>query len=192
MADEVSSTDYWRGRWDRGETGWDLGGPCPVFVELIGSDRAPPLEGRLAFPGCGQGHDVTLFRDHGYDAVGFDFAREGDEPPIERLDVFELGTKYPAVFDTVVEYTCYCAIDPARRAEYSDAVFAALKPGGLLVALMFPMREQDGSGPPFGVEEHEIGGVFGRGMEMLSVETPTSSVEARLGKERLALFRKMG
>ena len=108
----------------------------------------------------------------------------------EKLDVFELGTRYPAAFDTIVEYTCYCAIDPARRSEYAESLSAALAPGGQLVALLFPMRDQDGEGPPFGVEEAEIGTVIGLGMELLSLETPKSSVEPRLGRERLAIFKK--
>lgn len=187
MAHEVSDPGFWSERWKKGETGWDLSGPCPVFVDLLGSKRAPP-KGRVAFPGCGAGHDVAYFRSRGYDAVGFDFALEREEPPIRRLDVFDLGRSYPARFDTIVEYTCYCAIDPARRAEYATSLFDALAPGGQLVALLFPIREQDGEGPPFGVEESEIGTVIGRGMELVTVETPSSSVEPRRGRERLAIF----
>jgi len=150
MAHEVSEAGYWSERWERGETGWDLSGPCPVFVDLLESARAPE-KGRVAFPGCGAGHDVAHFRSRGYDAVGFDFALQREEPPIEKLDVFDLGARYPEAFGAIVEYTCYCAIDPARRAEYSASLFAALAPGGHLIALLFPMREQDGKGPPFGV-----------------------------------------
>lgn len=188
MAD-VSKADYWSERYVNGETGWDLGGPCPVFAELLDSGRAPP-KGRVAFPGCGRGHDVALFRRHGYDAVGFDFAFESKDPPVERLDVFELGARYPEAFDAIVDYTCYCAIDPARRAEYAASLHAALRPGGRLIGLMFPIREQDGEGPPFGVEEREIEPVFGAGLELLHLETPKSSVKPRLGRERLAIFQK--
>ncbi|MHC4959787.1 MAG: methyltransferase domain-containing protein [Planctomycetota bacterium] len=184
-----NDASYWRGRWADGETGWDLGGPCPVFEELLGSQRRP-LPGRVAFPGCGGAHDVALFREHGYDAIGFDFVRRRDDVPIETLDVFEIGARYAGEFDAIVEYTCYCAIDPSRRPEYAASMHAALKPGGTLVALMFPMDKPVDEGPPYGIEEHEIVGVLGAGLELLYLETPASSVKPRLGRERLALFRK--
>jgi SAM-dependent methyltransferase len=185
---EVSTAEYWKERYRSGETGWDLGGPCPVFVDLLGGPRAPP-PGRVAFPGCGQGHDVRLFAERGYDAVGFDFALSSADPPIEQMDVFDLGRRYPEAFHTIVEYTCYCAIDPERREEYAGVLWSALKPGGLLVALLFPVEHKP-EGPPFGIDEAEIEDVLARDLEILEVTTPESSVEARLGRERLVLARK--
>jgi len=187
--DSVSESAYWQQRYRAGETGWDLGGPCPVFVELLDSAHAPP-PGRVAFPGCGRGHDVRLFRERGYDARGFDFAAAPDDVPVEQLDVFDLARRYPEAFDAVVEYTCYCAIDPARRPEYAAALRGALRPGGMLIALLFPVEVRDG-GPPFGVDESEIESVLAPGMEVVHVETPESSVEPRRGRERLAILRKL-
>jgi len=88
-----------------------------------------------------------------------------------------------------VEYTCYCAIEPSRRREYAAALRDALKPGGLLVALLFPVEAREG-GPPFGIDEREIEDVLAAGMDVLHVETPASSVEPRRGRERLAILRK--
>jgi len=34
---DVSNAGYWKDRYRSGEAGWDLGGPCPVFVELLRS-----------------------------------------------------------------------------------------------------------------------------------------------------------
>jgi SAM-dependent methyltransferase len=186
---DVSDKAYWDARYRAGETAWDLGGPCPVFVSLLDSPLAPP-RGRVAFPGCGAGHDVRLFLERGYDAVGFDFATRPPGLPVVAIDVFELGRRYPEAFDAVVEYTCYCAIDPRRRAEYAASLRGALRPGGLLVALAFPVEERE-EGPPYGIDEKEIAGVLGAGLELLHFETPTSSVEPRRGRERLALFRKL-
>lgn len=183
-ADQVSSSGYWRQRYAEDTTGWDLGGPCPVFEEFADGPRAPSPGSRVAFPGCGNAYDVYSWRARGHDAVGFDFAR--DLPHVEHVDVFELGRVYPAHFDAIVEYTCYCAIDPTRRAEYVEALAAALRPGGLVVALLFPFGERDG-GPPFPVREEEIDSVWGAAFRIESVETPASSVEPRLGRERLVL-----
>ncbi|MHC4933556.1 MAG: class I SAM-dependent methyltransferase [Planctomycetota bacterium] len=190
MQEEVRKAEYWQRRYREGETGWDLGGPCPVFVELLESPRAPPRDGRVAFPGCGHGHDVRHFRERGYDAVGFDFAGSPTDLPIERLDVFELGSRYPEAFSCVVEYTCYCAIPPAARPEYAASLRAALRPGGLLIALLFPVEEREDKAPPFGISEEEVHTVLGEGMEVLELETPSNSVKPRLGRERLAILRK--
>ncbi len=187
---DVSHSGFWKKIYAAGDAGWDLGGPCPVFEHLLRSDLAPP-RGRVAFPGCGTGHDVRLFLAAGYDAVGFDFAIEPKGIPFEHLDVFELGERHPAAFDVVVEYTCYCAIDPARRSEYAGALRAALKAGGRLIALLYPMEPRP-DGPPFGIDEAEIDTVLGAGLELLHVETPASSVESRRGRERLVIFRKPG
>lgn len=185
---EVSHPGYWSERYRQGDAPWDLGGPCPVFLDLLPRLGLPP-GARVAFPGCGSGHDVLLFRQHGYDAVGFDFADLPAVAPVERLDVFHLGERYPAAFSAIVEYTCYCAIDPARRREYAASLRAALAPGGLLVALLFPVDGRAG-GPPFAVEEREIHEVLGEGLTLLHLETPATSVGPRLGRERLAIFRR--
>lgn len=184
---DVSDASYWSARYREGETAWDLGGPCPVLVALLDTPHAPP-KGRVAFPGCGRGHDVAHWRARGYDAFGFDFAVRSDDPPIEPLDIFELGARHPRKFDVVVEYTCYCAIDPARRAEYAASLRAALRPGGTLVALLFPVEVRPG-GPPFGIDEAEITDVLGAGLELVHLETPATSVRPRLGRERLAILR---
>lgn len=193
MPHDVSDAGFWEERYAQGEAGWDLGGPCPVLRDLLDTVHAPPEAARIAVPGCGFGHDVRLLREHGYDAVGFDFAVESQDPPIEQLDAFELGRRRPASFDAIFEYTCYCAIDPARRVEYVASLRAALAPGGCLIALLYPIRPRDGEGPPFAVEEREIDEVFAKApLTLVHVETPSGSVERRLGRERLAIFRKDG
>jgi SAM-dependent methyltransferase len=184
----VSDPRYWADRYAEGTARWDLGGPCPVFVHLLSSPQAPP-PGHVGFPGCGSGHDVRYWREQGYDAVGFDFAVQSDDPPVKHLDVFELGRRHPESFDTIVEYTCYCAIDPARRAEYAASLRAALKPGGTLVALLFPVEHKP-EGPPFGISDDEIESVLGAGLELVHFATPVQSAEGREGRERLAIFRK--
>ena len=190
MSDSVSDPQYWSARYADGTARWDLGAPCPVFVSLLASPLAPPV-GKVAFPGCGTGHDLRYWREQGYDAVGFDFAVQAEDLPIANLDVFKLGTKYPGAFDTIVEYTCYCAIEPARREEYAAALRASLKPGGRLVALLFPVEHKP-DGPPFGISEDEIESVLGAGLELLHLSTPANSVEGREDRERLAIFRAPG
>ena len=50
--------------------------------------------------------------------LGFDFP----DAPVEILqhDIFTLPAQLDGSFDYMLEYTCYCAIDPKRRAEFAD------------------------------------------------------------------------
>jgi SAM-dependent methyltransferase len=176
----VSSSAYWQGLYASGEDGWDLGAPAPPLRAWLDvGDRLGP---RVAVPGCGRGHDLRLLAGRGHETWGFDFAdapvaaaralaaREGVAVTVEARDVFTLGDAYAGFFDGVWEYTCFCAIDPSRREEYAEVLAAILRPGGLLLACFFPLRDGDG-GPPFPV-------------------SPAESAERRHGLERLVLARR--
>src|SRR5688572_22925855 len=68
-APTASEVAFWEGRYQEGRTRWDLGGPTPVFAELLESPAAPK-PGRTLVVGCGKGHDVLYFARHGFDVLG--------------------------------------------------------------------------------------------------------------------------
>jgi SAM-dependent methyltransferase len=198
----VGEPEFWRERYQRGEAGWDLGQPAPALAARL--RRAPPPPGRVAVPGCGRGHDARLLARHGYQVWGFDFAPEaladarrlaehdGAAVAFEERDVFDLARDRAEAFDGVWEYTCYCAIDPGRRAEYLDVLAALLRPGGWLLACFFPLREPPPGappGPPFPVTAAEIDGLLGPRFEVLESGPPEASPPARQGQEWLVLAR---
>jgi SAM-dependent methyltransferase len=199
---DVSHPGFWEARYALGEDGWELGGPTPSFVSLLAGDEAGP-PGRLAVPGCGRGHDAILFARHGFDVTGFDFARPAieaatalaaragvaDRCRFEGRDLFELPQRYPEAFDAVLEYTCFCAIDPSRRPEYVEAMAAVLRPEGRLIALFYPLREGT-DGPPFPVARAEIDRLFGLRFELVLERVPADSIERRRGQELLTVWRK--
>ena len=59
-------------------------------------------------------------------------------------DIFTLGREYAHAFDGVWEYTCFCAIDPMRRAAYVQTISPILKPGGWL----WPASSPCAASPP--------------------------------------------
>ncbi len=203
MTNDVNSPDKWTADYQRGTDGWDLGGPTPVFRRLLQDWRAsgefPP--GRLLVPGAGRGHDAREFARHGFQVTAVDFSPYAvaemrrlavPDAPIEILhqDFFALGAEWNGVFDYVLQYTCFCAIDPARRTEYADVVARALKPGGILIDLAFPLNHRTG-GPPFSVSVQEIIDLFGaRGLYLLRRKVPAESVKPRRGLEELLLLKK--
>lgn len=192
----VSSPAFWEELYARGEDGWELGRPAPPLVAHV--EVTPPPRGRVAVPGCGRGHDARYLASRGYDVVAFDFApvalkearalaaAGGVEVAFEERDVFTLGDAYPEAFDGVWEYTCFCAIDPVRRAEYVRTLAAILRPGGWLLACFFPVGPGAG-GPPFPVDPDEVRRLLAPGFRLDRAFTPVASVPARRGREWMVL-----
>jgi SAM-dependent methyltransferase len=151
--------------------------------------------------GAGRGHDARLFARHGFQVTAVDFASHAAKEmhrladpaaPVEILqqDIFTLPETLTNSFDYVLEYTCFCAIDPKRRTEYADLVARLLKPDGIYIDLAFPLDGRKG-GPPFAVTETEIFDLFQkRGFKLLSREKPAESVPPRRHAEELFLFQK--
>lgn len=161
----VDTADYWQRRYERGETGWDIGQAEEALLDLHRSGELPI--GRMLVPGCGYGWEVTAFAKMGFDVTGLDFAAapleairaraeaEGVSPTLVQADLFALPETWDGQFDAVLERACFCAIDPARRDEYVQVVHRLLKPGGKLVGLFY-VPEQDRGGPPFAATEAEL------------------------------------
>ena len=199
MTDNVNSPKKWEADYERKTDGWDLGGPTPVFKRLAASGQFTP--GRMIVLGAGRGHDAREFARHGFQVTAVDFAshaademRRLAEPdaPVEIIqgDLFALPNELHNSFDYVLEYTCFCAIDPKRRAEYADLVTQLLKPDGTYIDLAFPLDGRAG-GPPFAVKEAEVMDLFQkRGFKLLSREKPAESVSQRRQAEELFIFQK--
>lgn len=200
MTDNVNSARKWDADYARRTDGWDLGGPTPVFEHLASSGRFKP--GRMIVLGAGRGHDARLFASHGFQATAVDFASQAVQEmhrladpaaPVEIMqhDIFTLPETLNNSFDYVLEYTCFCAIDPKRRAEYADLVTRLLKPNGIYIDLAFPLDDCKG-GPPFAVTEAEIFDLFQkRGFKLVSREKPAESVSQRRHTEELFIFQKV-
>ena len=196
---DVNSPHKWEADYERGTDGWDLGGPAPTFTRLAASGRFVP--GSMIVLGAGRGHDARLFADHGFQVTAVDFTayavremRRLTDPtaPIKILqhDIFALPREFNGKFDYVLEYTCFCAIDPRRRSDYADLVAHLLKPGGMYIDLAFPLSTHSG-GPPFAVSVAELLDLFySRGFTLLAREEAAESTAKRRGLEELFIFQK--
>ncbi|GIW72569.1 MAG: SAM-dependent methyltransferase [Planctomycetota bacterium] len=208
MAYPEDSPAYWEERYRSGQAGWDAGGPVPPLVRV--RQQAELMRGieQVAFLGSGPGHDAVDWARAGFHVMGFDLApaavaaasqraREAGlrtRCRFEQRDLFTLEHSYAGVFDAVVEYTCFCAIHPARRADYARTAAAILRPGGLLVALFFPFREPGAGGPPYLVSRRELEQLFlhkRAPFERLYLEEEVfDSIPSRRGREQLWVLRK--
>ncbi|WP_420640724.1 methyltransferase domain-containing protein [Candidatus Leptofilum sp.] len=199
MAHETNSTDFWQHHYRDNRTPWDLGYPTPVFARLAANGDYPP--GQMIVLGAGRGHDARLFAQHGFDVLAVDFASDAvaamhllndDQHPVQVLqaDIFELPEAMNGRFDYILEYTCFCAIDPARRREYAALAARLLKPGGLYIGLAFPIGQRPG-GPPFVVQpDAMIELLTEHGFSLQHREFPYDSVPSRQNIEELIILQK--
>lgn len=193
------SPDYWSTQYENGHIPWDLGRSTPVFARLLSSGKLTP--GSMIVLGAGRGHDARLFAAHGFAVTAVDFApaaieamRADNDPkhPVRILqsDIFHLPAHLDQTFAYVLEYTCFCAIDPRQREAYAETVARLLKPGGHYIALAFPLVERAG-GPPFGVSAEELVEMLERHeLTLQHREQPRDSVPPRRGIEELLILQK--
>jgi len=201
--DTVDGATFWETRYRSGTTPWDLGGPTPAFAQLL-AESAAPTPGRLLVPGCGRGYDAVLFARHGFSVVGVDLAPTalahaarlardaGVTCTVVEVDLFDLAGRYPGAFDYVLEYTCFCAIDPVRRREYVQVLADCLRPGGWLLGLFFPVLPPGypRDGPPFAVADAEIRALFADRFAIEHLAPTPHTIKPRRGRELLARFRR--
>ena len=196
---DIGTPGFWDACYRSDEADWDMGTPTPAFVDLLQGDKIKP--GTALVLGCGKGYDALLFSQHGFEVTAIDFSAEAikrAEQLAERNDAtinfvqedfFDYSLDVLEEFDYVVEYVTYCAIDPSRRAEFASMVASVLKPTGQFIALFFPLDHRSG-GPPFAVSMDEVHRLFGRKLDLISVEAPPRSVTPRKGKELMTIWKK--
>jgi SAM-dependent methyltransferase len=197
----VNAPDFWEDLYARGGDGWELRAPAPALVDFF--DTTPLPRGRVAVPGCGRGHDARFLAARGYEVTGFDFApaalaearalaaRERVAVRFEDRDVFTLARDLPHAFDGVWEYTCFCAIDPARRAEYVRSLAGTVRAGGWLLACFWPLRGMR-AGPPFPVWPEEVRRLLRPAFRIERDFAPLRSPRWRQGREWMVLARRIG
>lgn len=192
----------WNQCYTDGDTPWNKGTASPPLAQYL---QQHPLSGRVMLPGCGAGHDVALVAAQGAQVVGVDIAPLAIElaakshpelPPETWLlsDLFALPPSFQGAFDAVVEHTCLCALPPALRPNYRDAIHGLLKPGGLLIGVWFinPDLDPGYAGPPHPLPVDELDALFADGFEVVTDYVPDVSFPGREGRERIRVLRKRG
>jgi len=205
-ADSGSEAAAWDARYREGRDGWELGEAAPPLAAFLRHDpRRPAPTGPVLVPGCGRGHEAALLAELGFAAIGLDLSGEalreamrlhGPGPPGLRWRQADLLD--PAALEAagigagslqgLVEHTCFCAIDPARRRDYLAAVNRLLAPGGWLLAL-FWCHGRPG-GPPYGSDPAVLEGQLRAAGLVPSLWEPARNSAAERQGEWLGLWRK--
>jgi|GEM_PF-438146 len=187
-----SDADFWDHIYRDEAGGWELGRATPPLAGYFAT--ASPRGLHALVVGCGRGHEARMLAGLGARVTAIDIAptaiatAKASSPPGIDYRVQDLFTmpRGPDRFDLVVEHTCYCAIEVARRDEYVDAVADLLVPGGQWVGLFYAHGRP--GGPPFTVDAASVRAAFERRFTIDELVVATDSVLVRMGEELLARF----
>ena len=196
----VSNPEFWDQRYVDNNTKWDLGGPTPILSHYLQTNH---ISGKVCVLGCGNGHDAIEFSNYDLSVYAVDFSihainnlkKNLNNKSINLLhrDIFTLSKDYLDTFDTVFEYTCYCAIDPDRREDYFNMVHKILKTGGKLLGIFIPLDKDvyNEDGPPFGVSVDEILALVDGKFKILENTFSELSIDKRAGREKWMVLEKI-
>ena len=154
----------WEAQYRADDMPWEKGAPSPGLVDFLAAH--PELtRGSVCVPGCGTGHDARAWAQAGFEVTGLDIAPSairlceektaGTGLPVNFLQADFLSATPPQPFDWLFEHTLFCAIPPARRDDYVQAVLRWLKPAGQFLAVHYMIRDIEDP-PPFGAIQEEL------------------------------------
>ncbi|CAG7853533.1 SubName: Full=Uncharacterized protein {ECO:0000313/EMBL:CCA72986.1} [Serendipita indica DSM 11827] len=191
--------DGWEKAWQDNVTPWDgLGDVQPPLRDLLVSVEDDKLvqfprgEGRALVPGCGRGYDpIFIARTLGLDVLAVDISQSAVDAANELLlktgsvapgrvtfhaqDFFAFGVREEEKFDLIYEHTL--------RAQWGQQMNALVKPGGLIVALVYPVDPPREWGPPYAVRKEDYEEVLGTGWDIILERIPEISIESHKGRE---------
>jgi cyclopropane fatty-acyl-phospholipid synthase-like methyltransferase len=215
-----STKEYWQGRFEAGDTPWELGAPSEVLLEACEVLEAlgVSLEGaRVLSPGCGRGSDALELVARGATVVGVEWSDQVAQDLMSRyraadirgggslnVRIGDFFTLDPEPVDIVCEHTFLCALDPSRRVEYAQRIAAWLKPGGYLCGNFFIVSDEDarrlpglsltkdGAGPPFGITKHGLLELLNKRFSPLVIRPGLKpAVDRRPGVEWVGVFKRL-
>ena len=189
------------------------------------SNVVPSGNGVALVAGCGRGYDAKVFAERGLDAYGVDISSNAvaaankwlkdsgaDESVASRVhfveaDFFKLGTSecphqalaQPATVTLSYDYTFLCAIPPTLRASWAETYTRMVKPGGILVSLVYPIQGDRPGGPPYSISTNLVRELLGQNKtqagkaawEELADLEPKQSKETRVGIERVMIWKRL-
>ncbi len=199
----MTNFDYWKGRWDRGETGWHQSEVEPTLVAHF-SGLKPT---RVFVPLCGKSLDLIWLASQGHEVIGVELSEkavleffDGNGIPFQRTsmgaltryqgngitifrgDFFELSAAQLGAIGAVYDRAALIALPSEVRARYAAHMIRLLNEASKtdqlkFLQLVLERTPTDDRGPPYSVSEHEIRALYKGTFEI----TPLSRVAVDMG-----------
>ncbi|GAA5967140.1 hypothetical protein JCM11641_000452 [Rhodosporidiobolus odoratus] len=199
----------WEQAWQAQATPWDGLNAQPALVELIeerweevGVSLDTLKDGKALVAGCGKGYDATYFASRGFDALGIDIsdsavqrareflAAQANAPPSVTFQVADFFSSDLGLVSLAYDYTFFCAIPPSWRTKWGRRYAEIVRPGGLLIALAYPLDGNREGGPPYSVSEEAYDTVLATNFEKIYSRKPGKSSEGRAGRDKMLVYRR--
>ena len=177
--------NYWNKRWKDGRIGFHQSEINPYLTEFW-----PELElaegSKVFVPLCGKSRDMCWLAEQGYLVTGVEFSEQAVQEYFELrgettvnstvdrqhqryssgscLDVFVgdfFGFQPEQLYDAVYDRAALVAISPELRQAYVERLSAMVKKGGKALLVSLEFTDDEHKGPPFSVEQDEIGIIYG-------------------------------
>lgn len=186
--EDPSTPDFWDVRFRENRTPWDAGSTPPDLERYQAKQSVP---GRVLIPGCGPAYEARSFAEKGYEVVAIDFAPAavdrakaelGEASRIVVLGDFFTYDFGGTPFDIIYERAFLASLPPTMRSRYAARVAELLRPSGRLIGF-FVYGKKPG-GPPFCLEEGELGALFGDRFRRAEEAVVSTSVPVFQGRER--------
>lgn len=186
--------NYWSGRYQRNETGWDIGEASTPLKQYISQLNDKTIS--ILIPGCGNAYEADYLAEAGFSEITLlDISHtvveslqnhfENKSVTVLHQDFFDHVGQY----DLIMEQTFFCALAPEKRKDYALKMFELLKPAGTLAGVLFN-RNFEG-GPPFGGSRNEYKKLFSPLFHLHAMEDCYNSIAPRQGSELWINIRKM-
>lgn len=176
--------DFWRERWERGETGFHKADINPLLSRWWPSLQLP-ADASVLVPLCGKSLDMIWLARQGHRVIGVELARSALEAFAQEAEItlrwhpkepfneaqanpyqfycgdyFALAETHVATVAGVYDRAALIALPEPMRADYVEHMRRILPAAWkmLLVTLDYPQHER--AGPPFAVSDSEVHRLF--------------------------------
>ena len=185
--------EFWHNRWTTEQIGWHK----PEFNALMVKHWPTlqvPKNGEVLVPLCGKSLDMVWLSEQGHNVVGLELVEHAVQsffkerkmvpeqtntgrhvryacPPFSILhgDVFELDANTVQA-DAWYDRAAMIALPNSMRAAYVEQLRLQTKPGaaGLLITFAYPQEEM--TGPPYALHDHDVQRLFSTGFNVEQLE----------------------
>lgn len=195
---DSSQPGFWDVRFENKVMPWDKGGVPLALQEFVAHAQRPLV---TLIPGCGQGHEVRLLVQAGWDVTAIDFSAAAVAAAraaigaageyVLQADFFEFQPGRPV--ELIYERAFLCALPPAMRARIAMRWVALLPAGSLLAGFFYidDSAERSLKGPPFSITHTELQALMTPYFELLEQRAVSDSLAVFGGNERWQVWRRL-
>ncbi len=193
----------WQARWREGRTRWDQGREHPELARLLEHARREgelTAAARIFSAGCGRAHNEAYLARCGFEVTAVDLVPEAiDEarklygmiPQLHLAvqDVCVLGADELHAYGAVFDRAMLCALEPAHRPQYIEAIRERLSERGLFFSILF-RSVRTLQGPPFALDETAAFDLMAADFDLAWAGAAADPGEGNVSEEWLCIWRK--